>query len=62
MVWFSDFDDEEIVWRTKRQVFLAHSSNEAQYVAAPLTTKEGLWIKTIIEERDIIKLNEVCCP
>ena len=38
---------------------MALSSTEAEYVAATLTEKEGLWIKTIIEELDIIKLNEV---
>ena len=53
------FADGAIAWRTKRQVSVALSSTEAEYVAAALTAKEGLWIKTIIEELDIIKLNEV---
>ena len=38
---------------------MALSSTEAEYVVTELTTKEGLWIKTIIEELDIRKLNEV---
>mgnify|MGYP000385546506 FL=1 len=48
-----------IAWRTKRQASVALSSTEAEYIAAALTAKEGLWIKTIIEELDILKLNEV---
>ena len=53
------FADGAIAWRRKRQVSVALSSTEAEYVAAALTTKAGLWIKTIIEELEIIKLNEV---
>ena len=45
-----------IAWRSKRQTSVALSSTEAEYVAAALTTKEGIWIKTIIEELDILKL------
>ena len=53
------FADGAIAWRTKREVSVVLSSTEAEYVAAVLTTKEGLSIKTIIEVLDIIKLNEV---
>ena len=48
-----------IAWRSKRQTSVALSSTEAEYVAAALTTKEGIWIKTIIEELDIFKLSEM---
>ena len=46
-------------WRTKRQISIALSSTEAEYIAAALTTKEGLWINTIIEELDIFQLKEM---
>ena len=48
-----------IAWRSKRQTSVALSSTEAEYVAAALTAKEGIWIKTIIEELDIFKLSEI---
>jgi hypothetical protein len=48
-----------ISWRSKRQDSVALSSTEAEYIAAALTSKEGLWIKTICEELDIFKLSEV---
>ena len=48
-----------IAWRSKRQSSVALSSTEAEYVAAALTAKEGLWIKTILEELDIINISGV---
>ena len=48
-----------IAWRTKRKSSVALSSTEAEYIAATLTVKEGLWIKTIIEELDIFELKEI---
>ena len=48
-----------IAWRTKRQSSVALSSTEAEYIVAALTAKEGLWIKTIIEELDIFELKEM---
>ena len=54
------FASGAIACRTKRQASVALSSTEAEYIAAALTTEEGLWIKTIIEELDILKKhNEV---
>ena len=53
------FGGAAIAWKSKRQVSVALSSTEAEYVAAALTAKEGLWIKTIIEELDIFKLMEM---
>jgi hypothetical protein len=48
-----------ISWRSKRQDSVALSSTEAEYIAAALTSKEGLWIKTICEELDIFKQSEL---
>jgi hypothetical protein len=48
-----------IAWRSKRQSSVALSSTEAEYVAVALTTKEGLWIKTILEELGIINISRV---
>ena len=48
-----------ITWRTKRQSSIALSSTEAEYIVVALTAKEGLWIKTIIEELDIFELKEM---
>ena len=48
-----------IACRRKRQTSVALSSTEAEYVAATLTAKEGIWIKTMIEELEIFKLSEV---
>ena len=53
------FGGAAIAWKHKRQVYVALSSIVAEYVAAALTTKEELWIKTIIEELDIFKLMEM---
>ena len=46
-------------WRTKRQISIALSSSKVEYIVASLTAKEGLWIKTIIEELDIFALKEM---
>ena len=51
------FVGDAITWRSKRQTLVALSSTEAEYVAAALTAKERIWIKTIIEELDIFKLS-----
>ena len=53
------FGGSAIVWKRKRQLYVALSSTEADYVVAALTDKEGLWIKTVIEELDIFKLTEI---
>ena len=53
------FAEGAIAWRSKRQTSVALSSTEAEYVAATLTAKEGLWIKTIIQELDIFNLSEM---
>ena len=39
-----------IAWRSKKQTTVALSSTEAEYVAAALAAKEGVWIKSILEE------------
>ena len=48
-----------ISWRTKKQTTVALSSTEAEYVAASLATKEGLWLKIILFELDVIKLSHI---
>ena len=53
------FGGAAIAWKSKCQVFVALSSTEVEYVAVALMAKEGLWIKTIIEELDIFKLTEM---
>ena len=52
------FDVAAIAWKSKRQVSVALSSTEAEYVVVVLTVKEALWIKTIIEELDILTLRK----
>ena len=37
---------------------MALSSTKAEYIAATLTTKEGLWLKSIIDELAILKISE----
>ena len=39
-----------IAWRSKKQTTVALSSTEAEYVAAALAAKEGVWINSILEE------------
>ena len=50
------FGGAAITWKSKRQVSVALSSIEVEYVADALTAKKGFLIKTIIEELDIFKL------
>ena len=47
-----------IAWRTKKQATIALSSTEAEYIAATLTAKEGLWIRSIIQELDILLISK----
>ena len=47
-----------IAWRTKKQATVALSSTEAEYIAATLTAKEGLWIRSIIQELDILRISK----
>ena len=42
-----------IAWRTKKQANVALFSTKAEYITATLTTKEGLWLRSIIQELDI---------
>jgi hypothetical protein len=46
-----------IAWRSKRQRLVALSSTKVEYVATTLTTKEGLLIKTILEEFDVTDIS-----
>ena len=39
-----------IAWRSKKQATVSLSSTEAEYVAATLAAKEGIWLKAILEE------------
>ena len=48
-----------IAWRTRKQSSVPLSSIEAEYIVVALTAKEGLWIKTMIEELDIFELKEI---
>ena len=48
-----------ISWRTKQQTTVALSSTEVEYVAAALAAKEGLWLKSILLELDVIKLSHI---
>mgnify|MGYP000497592226 CR=1 FL=1 len=53
------FAKRGIACKRKRQTSVALSSTEAEYVAATLTAKEGIWIKTMIEKLQIFKSSEV---
>ena len=61
--WGGDVDDRKstggyvytlagaaISWKSKKQTTVALSSTEAEYVAAALAAKEGIWIKAMLEE------------
>ena len=61
--WGGDVDDRKstsgyvytfaggaIAWRSKKQATVSLSSTEAEYVAATLAAKEGIWLKAILEE------------
>ena len=47
-----------ITWRTKKQGIMALSSTKAEYIAATLVSKEGLWLQSIFSELDIIHITE----
>ena len=55
------FASGAISWRTKKQTTVALSSTEAEYVAATLAVKEGLWLKSILIKLDVIKLSHTKC-
>ena len=42
----------------QKQATIALSSNEAEYITATLTAKEGLWIRSIIQELDILQISK----
>ena len=46
-----------MAWKSKQQVSIALLSTEVDYVTNALAAK-GLWIKTIIEELDILSLQK----
>ena len=52
------FSGGAITWKTKKQSTVALSSTEAEYIAATLVAKEGLWLKSIFDELNIIHINE----
>ena len=52
--WFSC-----ILWRTKKQTRVALSSTKDEYVATTQAAKEGLWLKSILLELDVIKLSHI---
>ena len=44
-----------IAWRSKKQATVSLSSTEAEYVAATLAAKEGIWLNSILEELNFAK-------
>ena len=52
------FSGGAITWKTKKQSMVALSSREAEYIAATLVAKEGLWLKSKFDELNIIYINE----
>ena len=48
-----------IAWRSKKQTTVALSSTEAEYVAAALAAKEGIWIHSILEELNLFKTSKL---
>lgn len=40
-------------WTSKKQEKVAHSTYEAEYVAASLTTKEALWVRKLMADCDL---------
>ena len=52
------FYGSAITCSTKKQVTMALSSTEAEYIVATLVAKEGLWLQSIFSELDIIHITE----
>ena len=52
------FSGAAITWKTKKQPTVALSSTEVEYIAATLVAKEGLWLKSIFDELNVIHFNE----
>lgn len=47
-----------VSWSSKKQTTVATSSSEAEYVALSLATSEGLWLKGILEDMDVMTTDE----
>ena len=47
-----------IAWHMRKQATVALSSTEAEYITTTLTPKEGLWLRSIIQELDILKISK----
>ena len=47
-----------IAWHTKKQATVALSSTEAEYIATMLTVKERLWLRSIIQDLDILQISK----
>ncbi|MCO5594128.1 hypothetical protein L7F22_048149 [Adiantum nelumboides] len=44
-----------ISWQSRKQATVALSSTEAEYVAAAMAAKEGIWLQRLLEELQIFK-------
>ena len=45
-----------ISWKTKRQSVASLSSTEAEYIALSETTKEAMWIRSLLKETETRKV------
>ena len=48
----------EVTWHTKKQATVTLSSTEAEYIVATHAAKEGLWLRSIIQELDILQISK----
>ncbi|GAU49301.1 hypothetical protein TSUD_367130 [Trifolium subterraneum] len=53
------FGEAPISWCSKKELVVALSSCEAEYIAASLNTSQAIWLKNLIEEISLVKCNYV---
>jgi hypothetical protein len=50
-----------VSWKSRKQICIATSSNEAEYVAASDTAKQAVWIRRLMIDMDLFE-GENCSP